>query len=176
MQELVTQRKSKSGKEHGLTLWAIANLARVKSARGDHSEAEADFKVGIPTVEQNFGEEHIGTLYGKTYLSHVLISEQKYDEAQSVLIGVIDIHQKLRPSHPDQLVGLSFLLKLYRIEAGLDAINQRGHAWERQLFDAWIPARRRTDVLHNDFGSRRCRAASLSAGAEVEQGMSFRAH
>ena len=50
-------------------------------------------------------------------------------------------------------MGLSFLLKLYnlagrqkdaahvrdRIEVGLDAINQRGHAWERQLFDASIP-------------------------------------
>jgi hypothetical protein len=50
-------------------------------------------------------------------------------------------------------VGLSFLLKLYtltgrqkdaadvrnRIEADLDAMKQRDHAWAKQLFDAWIP-------------------------------------
>jgi hypothetical protein len=158
MQEVVSQRKLTSGKEHGLTLWAIADLARVKSARGNHIEAEADFRAGLPIVEDNFGRDHIGTLYGKTYFSHVLICARKYNEAEQILIGVIDSHQRVRPNHPDQLVGLSFLHKLYilndkqkeaaniknRIRLGLDALGTRGkawrgHSWERELFDAWIP-------------------------------------
>lgn len=31
-----------------------------------------------------------GTLYGKTYLSHVLIWAKKYDEAEQILLVVID--------------------------------------------------------------------------------------
>ena len=158
MQKVVMQRKEKSGKEHGYTLWAIANLARVKNALGKHEEAEADFRAGLPIVEQNFGDGHLGTLYGKTYFSHVLISQSKFDEAEQILIGVIDSHQRVRPNHPDQLVAFSFLLKLYdlsgrqedaakvrnRIQEGLDAHRTHGRAWdrekwERQLFDAWIP-------------------------------------
>jgi tetratricopeptide (TPR) repeat protein len=158
MQEVVMQRKEKSGKEHGYTLWAIANLARVKNALGKHDEAEADFRAGLPIVEQNFGEGHLGTLYGKTYFSHVLISQRKFDEAEEILVGVIDSHQRVRPNHPDQFVAFSFLLKLYdlsgrqedaakvrdRIQEGLDALGTRGRAWDRekwemQLFDAWIP-------------------------------------
>lgn len=155
MQELVERREAASGKEHGLTLYAIANFARVKNARGEHEEAEADFRAKLPIVEQNFGKEHIGTLYGKTYLGHVLLSRQKYDEAETLLKDVVDTHQQVRPNHPDQFVALSFLLKCYRltgrskdaakvrdrIEEGLDVRYpaHRGHAWEKQLFDAWIP-------------------------------------
>ena len=56
MQEVILQRQEKSGKEHGLTLWAIADLARVKSARGEHGEAEADFRAGLPIVESNLAK------------------------------------------------------------------------------------------------------------------------
>ena len=158
LQEVLKQRKAKSGKEHGYTLWAIANLARVKNALGKHEEAEADFRAGVPIVEQNFGDDHLGTLYGKTYFSHVLISQSKFDEAEEILVGVIDSHQKVRPNHPDQFVALSFLLKLYelsgrqedatrvrdRIQEGLNAVGTRGRSWdrekwERQLFNAWVP-------------------------------------
>ena len=155
MQELVEKRKIISGKEHGLTLWAIADFARVKNARGEHEAAEADFRVGLPIVEQNFGKDHIGTLYGKAYLGHVLLCRQKYDEAEALLTGIVDTHQRVRPNHPDQLIGLSFLLKCYtltgrskdaakirdRLEEGLNAnfLWKRGHPWEKQLFDAWVP-------------------------------------
>lgn len=125
----------------------------MKNALGNTDAAEADFRAGLPIVAQNFGADHIGTLYGQTHLSHVLLCAGKYGEAEATLVAVVVAHERTRPHHPDKLVALSFLCKCYaltgrpeeaarardRIEAGLDAIGKRGHAWEKELFDAWMP-------------------------------------
>jgi Tetratricopeptide repeat len=52
MLEVVERRKKKLGKDHPITLWAIANLARVKNAQGDHSEAESLFRAGILPLQR----------------------------------------------------------------------------------------------------------------------------
>lgn len=150
--EVVELRKKTLGQEHPLTLWAIANLARVENARGHRSEAESLFRAGILVAERNLGPNHIGTLYGKTYFGHVLLCQKRYQEAETLLFSVIKTYQELRPNHPDQIVALSFLLKCYtalgkdqgaarireRMVEGLEIIGGSGHPRERLLFNVKI--------------------------------------
>lgn len=152
MLEVVELRKKKLGKDHPITLWAMANLARVKNAQGDHSEAESLFRAGILVAERNLGPNHIGTLYGKTYLAYVLLCRKQYQEAETILLSVVKAQQDTRPNHPDQLAAFSFLLKCYtslgkdadaantrrRMMDGLEAIGGSGHPWEKRLFDVNI--------------------------------------
>jgi tetratricopeptide (TPR) repeat protein len=152
MLEVVELRKKKLGKDHPITLWAIANLARVKNAQGDHSEAESLLRAGIVVAERNLGTDHIGTLYGKTYLGYVLLCQKQYQQAETILLSVVKAQQDTRPNHPDQLVAFSFLLKCYtslgrdadaantrrRMMDGLEAIGGSGHPWEKRLFDVNI--------------------------------------
>lgn len=152
---VVERRKKKLGKDHPLTLWAIANLARVENARGNCSTAEALFLAGILVAERNLGPTHIGTLYGKTYLGYVLLCQKRYGDAESLLISVVKAFQESRPNHPDHVVTLSFLLKCYAalgrdedaakvresMVQSLEAIGGSGHPREKVLFDVKIKYR-----------------------------------
>jgi len=142
--ELRELRKQRLGKDHPLTLWAIANLARVENAKKHRSEAESLFQAGILVAERNLGPTHIGTLYGKTYSGHVLLCQKRYQEAVTLLVNVVKAYQESRPNHPDHLVALSFLLKCYtalgkdgdaaktreRMVEGLEVIGGSGHPRE----------------------------------------------
>lgn len=150
--DVVELRKKRLGKDHPLTLWAIANLARVENARRHRSEAESLFRAGILVAERNLGPTHIGTLYGKTYMGHVLLCQKRYQEAETLLVSVVRAHQKSRPNHPDHFVALSFLLKCYtalgkdqdaaitreRMVKGLEVIGGSGHPGEKLLFNVKI--------------------------------------
>lgn len=150
--EVFELRKKRLGKDHPLTLWATANLARVKSGQGHRSEAESLFRAGILVAERNIGPTHIGTLYGKTYLGHVLLCQKRYAEAETLLVSVVKACEESRPNHPDQLVALSFLLKCHtalgnnddaakireRIAEGLERIGGSGHPMEKLLFNAKV--------------------------------------
>ena len=63
--EVRQQREKKLGKEAPYTLLAICNLARIKSARGRHQEAERDLLGALPIAERNLGRDHIGNLAGR---------------------------------------------------------------------------------------------------------------
>lgn len=150
--EVFELRKKRLGKDHPLTLWAIANLARVENAKRHRSEAESLFRAGILVAERNLGPTHIGTLYGKTYYGHVLLCQKRYLEAETLLVSVVKAHQESRPNHPDHLVALSFLLKCYtalgndqdaakireRMVEGLEVIGGSGHPGAKLLFDVKI--------------------------------------
>ena len=150
--DVVELRKKRLGKDHPLTLWAIANLARVENAQRHRSEAESLFRAGILVAERNLGPTHIGTLYGKTYLGHVLLCQKRYQEAETLLVSVVKAYQESRPNHPDQFVALSFLLKCYtalgkdedaakareRMVEGLEVIGGSGHPREKLLFNVKV--------------------------------------
>lgn len=150
--DVVEQRKKKLGKDHPLTLWAIANLARVENARRNCSEAESLLRAGLLVAERNLGSTHIGTLYGKTYLGYVLLCQKRYQEAEILLVRVVQAFQESRPNHPDQVVTFSVLLKCYtalgreddaakmrkRMVESLEVIGGSGHPREKILFDVRI--------------------------------------
>lgn len=124
----------------------------MENARGNCSEAEALFRAGLLVAERNLGPNHIGTLYGKTYLGYVLLCQRRCQEAETLLVSVVKAFQESRPNHPDQVVALSFLLKCYAalgrdedaakvresMVESLEAIGGSGHPREKVLFDTRI--------------------------------------
>ena len=133
--EVCKAREAKLGKEHPYTIWAIANLARVKTAQGTLAEAEIDLRYGISIAERNLGATHIGTLYGKLYLGDVLLKQQRFADAERLFREVADGHKKLNVAregeYPDRLKALELLSTCLQLQGRLDeAMDACSHAIE----------------------------------------------
>lgn len=87
--EVLETRRTNLGKENNFTLWAICNLARIKSSLGHLEEAEADMRAALKAGIRNLGEEHFGVLSGKTHLARVLVAQKRYDEAEIMFQEVV---------------------------------------------------------------------------------------
>lgn len=124
MAEVHSKRETKLGNEHPYTLWAVANLARVKAAMGNLDEAEANLRAGLLIAERNLGGQHLGTLFGKLHLGDILIKRERYPEAEKLLIEVADGHRRLvlanDGEYPDRCKALDDLSKIYRLQGRLD--------------------------------------------------------
>lgn len=149
--EVLRSREKKLGKEHPYTLWAAANLARVKGAQGKLVEAESDIRAGLMVATRNLGAQHIGTLFGKLYLGDNLIRQERFSEAIEVLIEVADGHRHNpyanNGEHPDRVSALHHLSTCYRMQGrfdeavgsceeaiqGLAAIGGQAHPYMKQL-------------------------------------------
>ena len=148
-QEVFEQRKEKLGREHIYTLWAGLNLARVKAVRGEIDEALSIFLPGHTIARRNLGETHFGVLWGKMHHARILIYAKRYNEAEAVLLEVIDSHQGPRKGHPDRLLAIFSLIKcrnllgrqaetavlLDELTQSTKALFGNDHAWVKYLLD-----------------------------------------
>jgi tetratricopeptide (TPR) repeat protein len=150
-QEVLDCRKMKLGKENPYTLLAMAQLARIKTAIGQHDEAEALVCSALEVADRNLGEKHIGTLMGRTVLGIILINQQRLDEAKVVLSIVIEKQRNLSQHrgdfHPDRLGAMIELARCYRLQnkfdesirlcdeiiEGLRTISLKQHPLERKM-------------------------------------------
>ena len=133
--EVVKAREAKLGKEHPYTLWAIANLARVKSAQGKLAEAEIDLRNAISIAERNLGANHIGPLFGKLHLGDVLLKQQRFADAERLLREVADGHSNMsvarKGEHPDRVKALELLSTCLQRQGKLnEAMDACNHAIE----------------------------------------------
>ena len=118
MLEVLDERKKKLGKDQPWTLLATCNLARVKSALGDLLEAERLLRATLPIAQRNLGENHFGTLMGKTYLALVLIRQKRYDEAERMLNEITQQSRYATAArddgeHPDRILAMWYLVQCY---------------------------------------------------------------
>ncbi|PVH78575.1 hypothetical protein DL98DRAFT_634265 [Cadophora sp. DSE1049] len=125
MTEVLHQRKTRLGKEQPFTLLAICNLARVKSALGRHIEAEQLFLNAIPIAERSLGENHFGTLAGKTHFAVVLVRQKRYTEAEEVFEKVVEKQRYASAAredgdHPDRIFALWHLVECYELHGKFD--------------------------------------------------------
>ncbi|KAL8729496.1 MAG: hypothetical protein Q9181_004988 [Wetmoreana brouardii] len=117
--KVLEERKQRLGKEHPWTLYAICNLARVKSGLGDHKEAERLMRAALPIAQRNLGENHFGTLAGTTHLAQVLVRQGRLDEAEDMFTDVIQ-RQRYASSarkdgeHPDRIAAMWYLSQAYQ--------------------------------------------------------------
>ncbi|OJJ42353.1 hypothetical protein ASPZODRAFT_2122381 [Penicilliopsis zonata CBS 506.65] len=150
MQQVLDCRKDKLGKEHPYVLLAMANLARVKTALGEHSEAETLVRTGLEIADRNLGENHIGTLMGRTVLGIILTNESRFGEAEATLLQVMEKQRFLTSSrgdfHPDRLGTMIELCRCYKLQRkydesiclcdeiiqGLQQISLKQHPLERK--------------------------------------------
>lgn len=115
---VLDERRKKLGKEQPYTLLAILNLARIKSARGSHVEAETLINSLLPIAKRNLGENHAGTLAGRTHLAQTLVRQERYEEAESMLENVIErqryeIFAGDDGEHPDRIAAMWYLVLCY---------------------------------------------------------------
>ncbi|KAL9108035.1 MAG: hypothetical protein Q9227_007141 [Pyrenula ochraceoflavens] len=119
-EEAAEQRKDKLGDEHPLSLLAQCNLARMRAWRGRHEEAASQaipiIRLGCAIAERDIGATHIGTLYGRLQLSEILILAKHYQEAERILLHVLDSHEKHRSLHFDRLYVLFHLIRCYNLQ------------------------------------------------------------
>lgn len=119
MIEVKRERKQRLGTEQPWTLLARCNLARIKSAMGDTAEAEKLMRKVLPIAQRNLGENHFGTLMGKTHLAHILVRQKRYDEAEEIFLDVIQRHRygsaaRDDGEHPDRIFAMRYLLMCYK--------------------------------------------------------------
>ncbi|KAJ5569877.1 tetratricopeptide repeat domain-containing protein [Penicillium hispanicum] len=128
MRQVLQSREDKLGKEHPYTLLAMVNLARLNSALGEYNQAEALIRRGLPIADRNLGEDHIGTLMGRTVLGTILIGQSRLAEAESTLLKVIESQRHLSSYrgdfHPDRLGAMMELARCYRLQEKLDEAIQ----------------------------------------------------
>jgi len=112
---VLDQRKKTLGKEQPYTLLAIGNLARVKSAMGQHDEAATMMREAISIAERNLGEDHSGVLAGKVHYAQILVNQGQYEKAEYIFHTVVEKPQYRKTSsedgeHPDRIVALWYLI------------------------------------------------------------------
>ena len=123
--EVFETRRRNMGKENNWTLWAISNLARIKSSLGYLDEAEADMRAALEIGIRNLGETHFGILFGKTHLGRVLTTQGRYKEAEDIFQDVIvkgsyDKGSRAEGETPDQLLAVWYYAGCCQLSGKLD--------------------------------------------------------
>ncbi|KAF1964234.1 hypothetical protein BU23DRAFT_585673 [Bimuria novae-zelandiae CBS 107.79] len=83
---VVEKRKKLLGKEHAYTLLAMANATIVKIALGKLDDAEEIGMEALPIAERNFGENHVGTLFGRYTFGYLRIEQKCYEDVEEILV------------------------------------------------------------------------------------------
>ena len=114
MQFVLEQRKKTLGKEQPYTLLATFFLAQLKSALGNHREAERMIREGLPIAERNVGEEHTAVLAAKASYARLFVRMGQCEEAERILRKLVRKPQYHAMSdedgdHPDRIAALWFL-------------------------------------------------------------------
>ncbi|KAL9109662.1 MAG: hypothetical protein Q9227_005700 [Pyrenula ochraceoflavens] len=125
MQFVLDQRKEKfRNKEHPLVLLAMVSLALLKRQLGFLEEAENLILTGLPIAERNFGASHIGPLHGRYILATIRIRQQRYDEAEKILLETIERQSSLTVSrgkyHPDRIMSTISLSECYKLQGRIE--------------------------------------------------------
>lgn len=164
--EVVNQRSKKLGKEHPYTLLALCNLARVETCLGRVKQAETRMRAGIQVAKRNLGEDHIGVLYGRTYLAQNLVEQERYEEAELMFLEIIERYKYMASTtdseHPDRIMAMLHLMECYRrqnkngdalnlcdeISKALIILNGQDHPLAKRLKNI------RTEILESPIGRR----------------------
>ncbi|KAG8531409.1 uncharacterized protein KY384_003038 [Bacidia gigantensis] len=121
MVEVLVERSKKLGKEQPWTLLAKCDLARIKSALGDLKDAEQLLRETVPVAVRVLGENHFGTLMGKTHLAQMLARQKRHKEAETMFLEIIHRPRDEAAAlddgeHPDRILAMWYLVKCYEAE------------------------------------------------------------
>ena len=92
---------------------------------GRSEEAEEVIRTTLSIAERNLGINRGGTLLGKAWLSQTLVHQQKYADAENVLLDVIQRHKyetsvREDGEHPDRIDYMWMLLNCYDAQGKID--------------------------------------------------------
>ena len=133
---VVEQRKKQLGEKQPHTWQAQGTRARIKAAMGDVEEAERVFNDILPVAARHLGDDHLGVMSHKNHLSKILIQQQRYREAETLLLDIASpAKYKTATSsgdHPDRWDALWTLVESYQKQGNVD----RGLATCNELVSA----------------------------------------
>ncbi|KAI1176241.1 tetratricopeptide repeat domain-containing protein [Nemania sp. FL0916] len=154
MEEVIATRKARMGKEASWTLMAMGNMAVVLGALGRLQEGEQLILEALPIAERNMGPGHIGVLFGRQVLAALLIQQERYDEAENILIRAIRDQKSMTSRsnnyHPDRIVSMVELARCYALQGkladsidicskaikGMEQVAEHGHPFIGIMKDA----------------------------------------
>jgi tetratricopeptide (TPR) repeat protein len=159
--EVFTVRLEKLGREHYHTLWAGLNLARIHAIRGEVEKALPIFLPGHGVVERDLGRDHFIFLFGELHHGRILMCAKRYEEAELILLNVVDSHKEKRRRHPDRLLAIFSLIKcrnvlgkddqtaslLEELIEGTKAMFGADHAAVRYILDSQVLSKDTSDVV-----------------------------
>lgn len=127
--EVMEQRSKKLGKDNGQTLWFKLCLARVKSALSSEKEVEIDMRALIEIATGNYGANHFAILYGRTRLTSVLVRQQRYSEAEEILLDVIEPSRykagaRKEGDHLDRLLAMWKTMECYHLQGKVEEATE----------------------------------------------------
>jgi TolA-binding protein len=85
LQQAVSRREQKLGKDHEDTLDSKYLLGRTLYYQKKYNEAEKVLQQAVHGQEQKLGKDHKDTLYSKHWLGQTFYNQKKYNEAEKVL-------------------------------------------------------------------------------------------
>ncbi len=129
---VVEQRKEQLGDMQPHTWIAQGTLGRIKAAMGEVDEAEQIFSSTLPVAARHLGDDHLGVLSHKTHHAKILIQQNRYHEAETLLVDVSrPTRYKTAAStgdHSDRWDALWTLVDCYlqqgKIDRGLATCNE----------------------------------------------------
>lgn len=149
--DVIEIRKAKLGREHGFTLLATLNQARVKVVLEQFEAADKLFSECLPIAERNHGPDHMAILFAKFCLGRMRCREERWEDARDILVDVTERQktalQGWGRDHPDRLGGLLELVKAHhalgeydeRDEVAVEAlqifdkVTTGNHPWAKRL-------------------------------------------
>ncbi|KAJ5752058.1 Tetratricopeptide-like helical [Penicillium odoratum] len=124
-EEVVEIRMNTLGREHPLTLQAKLTMAKINIAMNNFKAAEELFREGLPAAERNLGENHLGTLAGRTWHGHLYWRQGRYSEAQAIWEDVMNKQRyenvkRADGEHSDRVQAMWFLVHCYEDQGRID--------------------------------------------------------
>lgn len=111
---VLEHRRKILGKEQPYTLLASLYLAQLKTALGQHREAERLIREGLPVAARNLGDEHTAVLAAKASCARLFILIGRCEEAEEILRTLIrkPIYSEMSDEdgdHPDRIAAVWWL-------------------------------------------------------------------
>lgn len=78
------------GNKHPQTWIAQGAVSRIKAGMGRINEAEETFRSVLQVAARHLGDDHLGVLIHKHHHSRILIQQQRYYEAETLLLEISD--------------------------------------------------------------------------------------
>lgn len=124
IQEVLDDRTATLGKEHPFTLIAMASLARVNIELQEFTKAEELVCSGLEIADRNLGQNHIGTLMGRTVLGIIYTHQRKFEAAEKTLKATMKrqatLSSQIGENHPDRLGTMMQLATCYEKQGKFD--------------------------------------------------------
>ena len=160
--EVFATRVDRLGREHYHTLWSGLNLARIRAIRGETDDALSTFLPGHAVVRRDLGETHFIYLFGELHHGRILMCAGRYEEAERILLNVVDSYKENRNHHPDRLLAMFSLIKcrnvldrddetatlLEELTEGTKALYGPNHVAVKYLRDGQTLSKHTRDVLN----------------------------